>query len=260
MELELNNETRNTNIKTGRAVEMAKPSSAGTPRTLIVSDVRLYREGLAMTFASRPDLALAGTADSLNCALALLESMTPTVVVLDTGMPQALEVARAMMLAAPRTKIVAIAVADDAADVVACAEAGMAGYVSRDGSTDDVVAAIHGVLRGEFSCPPRMVSTLFRRLASLAPPRLNGSGQELLLTKRETEIVSLIDEGLSNKEIGRSLRIGTPTVKNHVHHILEKLHVSRRGQAAAALRANRSVPSLSIKRRRGEVSRTDPMI
>ena len=261
MELESNferSESLKATVRRDAADIDPRPPVRAT-RALIVSDVRLYREGLAAALAARPDLELVGAVASLDDALELLESERRAVVVLDTGMPQALDIARALMRVAPLTKIVAVAVADDAADVVACAEAGMAGYVSRDGSIEDVASAIHGVVRGELRCSPSMVSTLFRRLALLAPNRA-AVGDEALLTKREIEIVALIDDGLSNKEIGRRLRIGTPTVKNHVHHILEKLRVRRRGQAAAAVRAAQSVPSLSVKRRRGEASRTDQTI
>jgi two-component system, NarL family, nitrate/nitrite response regulator NarL len=263
MEVNRNSEPHDTKFASVRnsapSVEPVTNAVSGKPSALIVSDVRLYREGLAMTLRSRSDLMLAGTADSLKSAVELIGSLEPTIVLLDTGMPRGLEIARALVRAAPRTKVVAVAVSDDSADVVACAEAGIAGYVSRDGSVEDVVAAIHDVVRGEFSCPPRMISTLFKRLASLAPHHSDSNGDDGFLTKREIEIVSLIDEGLSNKEIGGRLRIGTPTVKNHVHHILEKLHVRRRGQAAAAVRAKQALPSLSVKRRRADESRNDRM-
>jgi DNA-binding NarL/FixJ family response regulator len=183
-----------------------------------------------------------------------MDGVQNSVVLLDTGMPHAFDVARGIIEKAPHTKIVAIAVAEDAADVIACAEAGMAGYVSREGSIEDVTAAIHNVIRGEFSCPPRMISTIFEQLARLAPHRAEAASNDVL-TRRESEIVSLIDEGLSNKEIGRTLRIGTTTVKNHVHHILEKLHVTRRAQAAAALRGTKSVSPEVPKRHRDSIPR-----
>jgi DNA-binding NarL/FixJ family response regulator len=155
-------------------------------------------------------------------------------------MPEVLEIARTIMRVIPHTKIIAIAVSDDSSDIVACAEAGMVGYVSRDGSTDEVVAAVHGALRGELHCAPHVAATLFRRLAALAPGAAADVDRDAVLTPREREIVALIDQGLSNKTIGGRLRIGTPTVKNHVHHILEKLKVRRRGEAAALVRGRHS--------------------
>jgi two-component system nitrate/nitrite response regulator NarL len=240
MEVQRNTGIRDTNFPPDLASSLSPRLKDERPATFIVSDVRLFRDGLSIALSLRPDIAVKGTAGSVDSILLLLDGSRESVVLLDTGMSHVLDVARGIMDATPGTKIIAIAVAEDAADVVACAEAGMAGYVSRDGSVDDVASAIHSVVRGEFSCPPRMVSTIFERLATLAPHRAETTNDEAVLTRRESEVVSLIDEGMSNKEIGRKLRIGTTTVKNHVHHILEKLHVSRRAQAAAALRATRA--------------------
>lgn len=260
MEVERDRSSRETQFTRAFAPSRTTRPAVERPAAFIVSDVRLYRDGLTMALSTRQDLAVKGAAGSVEAILRLIDGAAGNVVLLDTGMPQALDMAREIVEARPGTKIIAIAVAEDAADVVACAEAGMAGYVSRDGSVEDVASAIHGVVRGEFSCPPRMVATIFERLARLAPHRSDPPGSETPLTRRESEIVSLIDEGMSNKEIGRKLRIGTTTVKNHVHHILEKLHVTRRAQAAAALRASRQLLPESHKRRRSEapqVNRAD---
>lgn len=226
-------------------------------RTVVVSDVRLYREGLAYALSARGDgVEIAGTADSLRGAEDVLASGC-AVVLLDAGMPHALEIARALSLVDPAPKIVAVAVGDDAADVVACAQAGVDGYVPRDGSIDDVAAAIGGVMRGELLCSPRMAATLFKRLATA------GSGAPddgSTLTAREREVVALIDRGLSNKQIANRLRIGTATVKNHVHNILEKLHVDRRAQAAAQVRAQAASPLTgSTRRRASDGPSLDPM-
>ncbi len=219
-----------------------------SPRTLIVSDVRLYREGLALALEARGDVHLVGTADSREAAQNLLATSPCAVVLLDAGMPNALAIAQTLMLIDPGIKIVAVAVADEAADVVACAQAGLDGYVPRDGSIADVAAAIHGVIHGELLCSPRMASTLFKRLAILGP--VDSAADAPLLTAREMEVVGLIDRGLSNKQIAQRLRIGTATVKNHVHNILEKLQVNRRAEAAAQLRAHaRAAPPASFGRR-----------
>jgi DNA-binding NarL/FixJ family response regulator len=202
--------------------------------------VRLFREGLAAGLTGRDDVAVVGATDSLDAACAALLNGPPDIVLLDTGMSRVYEFARVLLRVAGAAKIVGVAVADDGADVVACGEAGMAGFVARDGSIDDVVGAIHSVMRDELQCSPRVTAALFRRLVS------NGAASSpaqraLPLTPREVEIVGLIDGGLSNKEIAQRLRIGTATVKNHVHNILEKLHVSRRAEAAARVRASQAV-------------------
>jgi len=228
------------------------------PRTLIVSDVRLYREGLALALEKCGDIRLVGTADSLESALPYVASRTCAVILLDGGMPHALAIARALMLADENAKIVAVAVADEAADVVACAQAGLDGYVPRDGSISDVAAAIHGVMHGELNCSPRMTATLFKRLAMLGP--VADVGETPILTMREMEVAELIDRGLSNKQIAHRLRIGTATVKNHVHNILDKLHVNRRAEAAAHVRAHMSATHVSSQRRRLAVAPPDPVV
>ena len=185
-------------------------------------------------------MAIVGAADSLDAACAALLNDRPDIVLLDTGMSRVYELARVLLRVAGAVKIVGVAVADESADVVACGEAGMAGFVARDGSLDDVVAAIHSVMRDELQCSPRVTAALFKRLVSNGAA--SSSAQPALpLTPREVEVVGLIDRGLSNKEIAQRLRIGTATVKNHVHNILEKLHVRRRAEAAAQVRASQAV-------------------
>jgi DNA-binding NarL/FixJ family response regulator len=212
------------------------PASIARPRVVIVSDVCLYREGLALALHARGDVQIVSMVDSREAAERTLVAHPCDVVLLDAGMPHALPMARTLLGAHASIKVIAVAVADEAADVVACAQAGLDGYVPRDGSIDDVAAAIHGVILGELRCSPRMTSALFKRLAALGPV----ADEPTLLTPRELEVVELIDRGLSNKEIARRLRIGTATVKNHVHNILDKLHVTRRAEAAAQLRARAS--------------------
>ncbi len=208
-------------------------------RVLIVAGVRLYREGLATTLASRPILIVAGTAEDAAEALKLVRSTQPDVTLLDMAAHDSLEISRAISKAAPLVKIIAFAIEELDGEILACAEAGAAGYLTYGASMEDLVEMIEEVMRGELVCPPRTVSMLFRRLASLAK-----GGDEALkrldMTAREREVVLLIDAGLSNKEIALRLNIGVATAKKHVHNILEKLHVTTRGEAAARLRARPS--------------------
>ncbi|MEO8333824.1 MAG: response regulator transcription factor [bacterium] len=205
--------------------------------TVIVSDVRLYREGLALGLDGRADVRIVGTAETFDASCALVANGAASVVLLDAGMPGPLEFARRMLRVAPGVRIVAIAVADESRDVVACAEAGLSGYVLRDGSIADVAAAIRDAMLDELHCSPRVSATLFKRLAQAGSSAVVEVPS--LLTPREVEVVELVDRGLSNKQIGQRLRIGTATVKNHVHNILEKLQVTRRAEAAARMRSVR---------------------
>lgn len=119
--------------------------------------------------------------------------------------------------------------------MLACAEAGVSGFVSRNGSIHDVVTAVHCAVRNELVCSPRIAALLFSRVAAAGSKRLVDRDNDALI-RREHEIVSLIMQGLSNKEISRQLRIQNATVKNHIHNILSKLQVRRRGEVAARIR------------------------
>jgi DNA-binding NarL/FixJ family response regulator len=248
--------TQDSELRETLAGRVTKPVDQSTaPRTLIVSDVRLYSEGLALALQSRGDVRVVATAGSLESAQSAAAMNGCAVVLLDVGMPDAFSIARALALTNPTPKVIALAVADEAADVVACARAGLDGYVPRDATIADVALAIKSALVGELRCSPRMTATLFKRLAMLGPVE---SATDALLTARELEIVGLIDRGMSNKEIAHRLRIGTTTVKNHVHNILEKLHVTRRAEAAARARA--SSPTTPSVGRRTQRTPMDQMI
>ena len=110
----------------------------------------------------------------------------------------------------------------------------MAGFVTRDSSVDELLAVLEAAMVGEIRCSPRITGTLFRRVSTLAARRETGSIGNL--TAREMDVLRCIERGLSNKEISRDLGIELSTVKNHVHNLLDKLGVHRRGEAAAQLR------------------------
>jgi DNA-binding NarL/FixJ family response regulator len=212
-------------------------------RIIIVSDARLYREGLALSLARIDRVTVVGIADSLASAMTSIADSHPDVALLDVAMPDALRLPDAVAAARKPVKIVAFSVTETEEEICAYAEAGIAGYVSRNGSTEDLVAVVESALRGEVFCSPRMTASLFRRLA-LRVRTTRQAGPQTRLTAREHNIVALIDGGLSNKEIARQLKISTATVKNHVHNILEKLQVRRRGAAAAVLRETAVAPEV----------------
>lgn len=208
---------------------------SGSPISLVVvTDVRLYREGLSGVLGRREDLVIVGEASNLDAAVPLVESTRPDVVVLDIASRESLATARAISRAAPGVRIVAFAVEEGDGNIFACAEAGIAAWVTCEASVDDLVATIEGVQRGELVCSARSAASMFRRLASMtAASRPIGDSP---LTGREQEIVELLERGLSNKQIARHLTIEVATVKNHVHNILGKLNVARRAEVAASRR------------------------
>lgn len=205
-------------------------------RVAIVADIRLYREGLAEFLRRHPAIAVVATVADWSQSLVAVHDLEPDVVLLDMAMPDGILAVRSIAAAVPAAKVVAVAVPDSERDVIACVEAGVAGYITREASVEELVQATIDAARGELHLPPRMAARLFRHVAEMATER---PGPEARLTTRELEIVDLIDDGLSNKQIAQRLCIEVPTVKNHVHNILEKLHVDRRSEAAARIRARR---------------------
>lgn len=203
-------------------------------QVLLVSDVPLYRDGIARTLAGTRELEIVGTAGGLEQALELVCCLQPDIVLLDMNMPHALELARGIARSTVATRIVALAIKEQDSEVIACAEAGIAGYVPRAGSVRDAVEVIAAVARGEGRCSPRIVGSLLRRIAVLAAERqASGHGAAIAgLTAREAEILALLQQGLSNKMISRRLGIELATVKNHVHSVFGKLGLRRRAEAA----------------------------
>jgi two-component system nitrate/nitrite response regulator NarL len=203
-------------------------------RLFVLSDVRLLREGLVLALSHRSDVLVVGSSD-LSLSPTDIAELRPDVVLLDAAKRGNLQLTLLLRQILPSAKIVAFAVADIDEDIIACAEAGISGYISRTGSVEDVVAAVHAAACGELHCSPRTSALLFSHMALLSRNPGLVAGHDLL-TRREREIVGLVEQGLSNKEIARSLRIGAATVKNHIHSILSKLQVRRRGEAAARIR------------------------
>ena len=203
-------------------------------RVLIAAQVRLYREGLAQAFGRVDRYEVAGSASSSVEALQMAARLDPDIVLVEHGLPQAAPLVR--QLADRSRKVVVLGVEEVKDEILPLIEEGICGYVTREGSMDDLFATVDAAARGESVCSPRVVAAMMERLATLTRERRSADGPSTL-TSREREIASLIDEGLSNRDIARRLDIELPTVKNHVHNILEKLHVHRRGEAVARLRA-----------------------
>jgi two-component system, NarL family, nitrate/nitrite response regulator NarL len=204
---------------------------------LILSDVRLYREALALNLSSRsPAVEVVGVCASAAEALEVARRNPRAVALIDVGSTDALAEIRRLSAGAPGLTLLALALSPDSErEIVAATEAGVAGYVPPEASIEDLLAAVEHAARGEMLCTPRVAGTLARRLASLASSR-TPAGEADALTAREMEVLDLLDSGLSNKQIARRLSIRLATVKNHVHSILSKLNVKRRGEAVAVLR------------------------
>jgi DNA-binding NarL/FixJ family response regulator len=215
-------------------------------RIFIVAGIWLYREGLAHLLAQHGSFSIVGTAPDRRETAAGIGELQPDVVLLDLATPESAAIIRDIKQWAPQVPIVAIAVPDREEDVLSTIEAGVVGYLSRDGSLADLVAVVESSARGELQVSPKFAGSLVRRVAALAAQRdtlATPADPQSRLTGREREIVRLIEQNLSNKEIGALLGIEVATVKNHVHNLLDKLNLHRRLDVAVwsnALRTSMS--------------------
>jgi DNA-binding NarL/FixJ family response regulator len=197
--------------------------------------MRLYREGLVHVLAQEGSIIVVGAAARINELAPLLTSAAVDVVLFDLAVDGGLAALR-QLSSCIEVKVVVLGLNEDERQIVACARAGIAGYVTQDANLHELMQRVREATVGEFSCPPRIAATLLRNLAL---PRLADDRHTVTprLTPRESEIVRLIETGMSNKEIARHLTIQLATVKNHVHNILEKLAVRGRADAVRAARA-----------------------
>ena len=215
-------------------------------RIFVVAGIWLYREGLAHLLTQHGGFSIVGTASDRRQTASEVGELQPDVVLLDLATAESGAIIRDIKRLAPAVPVVAIAVPDREEDVLATIEAGVVGYLSRDGSLSDLVAVVESSARGELQCSPKIVGSLVRRVAALAAERdtlATPGGPRARLTAREREIVRLIEQNLSNKEIGAVLGIEVATVKNHVHNLLDKLNLHRRLDVAtwsSALRESMS--------------------
>lgn len=210
-------------------------SSPSRIRVFLVADVRLYRDGMLHALSEYRGVEVVGAASPLlpDCEH-LIQRAAPAVLLIEGSAIREGSLVKRVESIVPGCRVVAFGVIDDEREVVHCVEQGVAGFVSRDAALDQLVEIVQSVARGEFSCTPRETALLLQGVRSLAADRRPGAPS--CLTLREQQVIALVDNGLSNKDIAHRLGIELSTVKNHIHNILSKLHTTRRGQAAASVR------------------------
>jgi two-component system, NarL family, nitrate/nitrite response regulator NarL len=204
------------------------PKNGQVVRVLVVTDVRASREALVAALTQREhilaignDLGSASSRDGLNPF---------DLILVDVSAPAGMNAIGHFCRRFPAVPVIAFGVASASADIMACAEAGAAGYALSDASIAELVDSMFAVASGELVCSPKMAYDLFRLAGSARPARAAESIGEF--TPREQQVFMLLSEGLSNKEIASTLGIAVSTVKIHVHHVLEKCDAPSRKHAA----------------------------
>jgi DNA-binding NarL/FixJ family response regulator len=203
---------------------------------IVLTPVRLLGDGLAACFGSRPDTCVLAVVNDLASLRDSLANTDVHVVLVDVTQGVDLFDVRAIAAEWPDVPLVALGLNEQRQEVIQCGRAGFAGYVARDASIDTLCKALSEIAAGRLACPPEISGGLLRALFRKDPRSSEESEIDCALTRRESEVLQLLGRGLSNKEIGCELFLSVATVKHHVHHVLEKLKITRRAQAMQRVR------------------------
>ena len=207
-------------------------------RVLLVNEIRLMSNVIGSVLGDEPDLEVVGGVTSLDEALLLVPESD--VALVSTHLPEdgALKLTSVIAEVHPSVKVLVLGLTETKEQVLQYVEAGADGYVLKDDSVDDLLSRIRAAQSGEALVSPNIAAALMSRvgeLAQLFADVESGLSEAADLTPREREILELIGQGLTNREIADHLVIEVGTVKNHVHSILQKLDVGNRQDAAAYL-------------------------
>jgi DNA-binding NarL/FixJ family response regulator len=209
--------------------------ASASVRVLIVDDHEVVRMGLRTALADVPDLEIAGEAANAEEAVAQAKALRPDVVLMDVRLGEegdmgGIEACRSLRSAIPGSKVLMFSSYGERETVLAAILAGAAGYLTKNVRRQELVHALRATARGETLLDPKVAGRVIEELRS---PRAPASGGASGLTPREEEVLALIAEGLTNRQIAERLVISEHTARNHVANILDKLGLSRRSEAAA---------------------------
>ncbi len=204
-------------------------------RILLIEDNRLLREGLIAMINRQEDMRVVAAWREHENALLKTSVVKPHVILIDLGLRNlnGLRIVKSLTKEAPGVKVIGMGLIPTQLDVVEFVQAGAAGFILKDATVDDFLSTIRSVAKGEKVLPPQLIGSLFSHVVEYALK--DGKGKlthAVRMTKREREVIALIADALSNKEIAQQLHIATYTVKSHVHNILEKLALHSRLQIA----------------------------
>lgn len=205
-------------------------------RVLVVDPQELFRRGLRALLEDEPYLRVVGEAGDGEEALSLSKERGPDVVLTEVALPvlDGVELTRSLTGASERPpKVLVLTTSESDADLHDAVKAGASGYLLKECSLGELTGALHSVVRGHCPISPPMASKLVSEFNALAHDRVTDSAApEPPLTSRELEVLGLVAQGLSNRDVAAGLYISENTVKNHVRKILEKLRLHSRTQAA----------------------------
>lgn len=224
-------------------------------RVIVAIETRIYREGIAQLLEKYEDTELLAMVSEKEQILSACAEQQPHIVLLDATIPNALIVAREIKQQFSNVKLIVLAMSACRKEMTRFAGEGALEFVTREDSLEDLRRCINAAMTDGFWCSNRVAELLLsqefqpessqsKMSAFTSSPSqfkvdtLNSDSAKVVvsLTRQQVNVLQFIESGLSNKEIARNLNIETATVKNHVHHILRKLQVTTRGEAAATYR------------------------
>jgi DNA-binding NarL/FixJ family response regulator len=208
---------------------------------VLLTQTRLLGDGLQACLRDRTNIAVRGIVKDLEALRKIIEAAMPHLALIDVTQGVDLYDVRSIAAEFPNVALVALGLLEQRQDVIRCGRAGFSGYISRDVTADCLFQALDDVVAGRLACPAEISGGLLRALYHADNHKRQPI--ECGLTRRESQVLALIGQGLSNKEIAQELILSVATVKHHVHRVLDKLKLQRRAQA---MRRVRDAPWLGV--------------
>ena len=203
---------------------------------LVIEDNRLLREGLSAMIEEQKDLKVLAAFGDCTKALQSIRKFQPGIVLLDLGLrnQNSLQLVKTLKKDFQKIKVIVMDLVPLQEDVLVFVQAGVSGFILKDATVNDFLHTIRSVAGGAKVLPPRLTESLFAQIIDKAVTELSTSKiiGAVKMTRRERQVVDLVADGLTNKEIAQKLHLSTYTIKSHIHNILEKLALHTRVQIA----------------------------
>jgi DNA-binding NarL/FixJ family response regulator len=205
-------------------------------KLIVIEDNRLLREGITAMIEEQPDLKVVAALGTSENILVKIGTLKPGVALLDLGLrnQNSLKVVKSAKKKFPGIKIIVMDLVPVQEEVLEFVQAGVSGFILKDATVDDFLRTIRSVAKGEKVLPSNLTDSLFSQIIkhAVSGPKSSSLIKSVRMTKREKQVIELIADGLTNKEIAQKLNLSTYTIKSHVHNILEKLALHTRVQIA----------------------------
>ncbi len=204
-------------------------------KVLLIEDNRLLRDGILQILKQHTDIEVLESSSETKTTFSMVHALSPDVILMDLGLrnQNSLRVVEILHEEFPSAKIVVMDLAPVQADILLYIKAGANGFILKDASLDDFIVTIRTVAEGENVLPALSSETVFAKIIDLAVSEGKIKLNEVVrMTKREKQVMTLLSEGLSNKEIGQKLHVSSHTVKSHIHNIMDKLALHTRLEIA----------------------------